>query len=197
MSDDLSNQTTGQGPRFLADYFDPRIKHLSVSFLRKLADHGQITTDSLIDFPESGIVFLLGKNGSGKSRFIDGLNALTKFEICEFPSISLIFEIPNIDTQLSFIEDLEKIQKEPWIDELIKRGHMAIEFCELSLTDVLLDSFIASSKTSASSFGFYVPWPEKGKDLLKDFGADEHDINEWEDRQDLYYKKMMNLILHG
>lgn len=189
MSDDKSDQTTGQGPRFLADDFDPKLKHLSVSFLRRLADHSQITTDSLINVPESGIVFLLGKNGSGKSRFIDGLNALSKFEICEFPSLSLIFEIPEIDTQLSFIEDLKKIHKEPWFEERIKRKEHLEEFCELSLTDVLLDSFIASSKTSASFFGFHTPWPDKDRDLLKDFGADEHDLHEWEDREDLYHKK--------
>ena len=192
MSDSGSNQTIGQGPRFLADDFDPKLKHLSVSFLRRLADSSDITTDSLVDVPESGVVFLLGKNGSGKSRFIDGLNALTKFEICEFPSMSLIFEIPNIDTQLLFIEDLEKIKQEPWLADFIKTTKVdrwGNEFCELSLTDVLLDSFIASSKTSASSFGFGIPWPEKGEHLLAHFGADPGDYRDWKDREYLYYQK--------
>ena len=206
MGDDAIGDLGHLGPRYLADDFDIKPKHLQISFIKESKEEeassfgvNRRRSESLVDIPESGIVFLLGKNGSGKTRFITGLTAFANSRTEEFPSVSLICEIPDLGSQLHFYDEMESLQKEEWFTDLCMDGHSDPEalkhmrqsqYCSLGFLTAVFDSFLACRVPS-------VPFPLRGlgkSELLKSFGADDVELEQWQKRADLF--DMQNTDYH-
>ena len=206
MGDDAAGDLDRPGPRYLADDFDIKPKHLQVSFIKESLDKEESSfgvnrrrSESLVEIPESGIVFLLGKNGSGKTRFITGLTAFANSGTEEFPSVSLICEIPNFESQLQFYDEMENLRQEKWFTDLCEDGYSnpdekkplyQRQYCSLGFFTAVFDSFLACQIPS-------VPFPLHGlgkSELLRSFGADDVELEQWQKRTDLF--DMQNTDYH-
>lgn len=187
MADDLVGEINSQNERFLTDGFDIRPKYLQISFESR-SDESALNYDpaklhrnseSIVNLPESGIVFLLGKNGAGKSRFLKGLEAYANGKTETFPSIGLICETPSLESQLNFYDELDHLAQ---FMKMEGKSNHKREYCRVDFTDILLDSFQACDEPS-------IPFPLielRKSQLLEVFGASNADIKLWKERQSTF-----------
>ena len=190
MTDSTENSSTTQRPRYLADEFDLDPKYLHVSFTktsestefhRAIDSSASSSSHSIVDLPKSGIVFLLGKNGAGKSRFLHGLEAFTRVKEEEFPSISLICEIPDNESYVEYKEERQVMIKPEFYNKL-EQVNFDLEYGDLHLNDALLSSFQSCPLPVVPQSGY----GSSGQEILRAFGCAEEDLAQWQKRKDLF-----------
>ena len=190
MTDSTENSSTTQRPRYLADEFDLDPKYLHVAFTKTsestefdpaFDSSARSSSHSIVDLPKSGIVFLLGKNGAGKSRFLHGLEAFTRAKEEEFPSISLICEIPDFESYVEYKEELRGMIK-PKFRSKVEEVGFYLKYGDLHLSDALLSSFQSCPLPVVPQSGYGSSGPE----ILRAFGCTEEDLAQWQKRKDLF-----------
>ena len=190
MTDSTENSSATQRPRYLADEFDLDPKYLHVAFAKTsestefdpaFDNSASSSSHSIVDLPKSGIVFLLGKNGAGKSRFLHGLEAFTRAKEEEFPSISLICEIPDIESYVEYKEELRGMIKPKFRNKVEDVG-FHLKYGDLHLSDALLSSFQSCPLPVLPQSGY----GSSGHEILRAFGCAEEDLVQWQKRRDLF-----------
>ena len=190
MTDSTENSSATQRPRYLADEFDLDPKYLHVAFAKTsestefdpaFDNSASSSSHSIVDLPKSGIVFLLGKNGAGKSRFLHGLEAFTRAKEEEFPSISLICEIPDIESYVEYKEELRGMIKPKFRNKVEDVG-FHLKYGDLHLSDALLSSFQSCPLPVVPETGY----GSSGQEILRSFGCAEEDLAQWQKRKDLF-----------
>lgn len=88
--------------------FDFKFEQLIIrykSFKFKYENFGFNTeSESRINLGRPGVIILLGKNGAGKSRFLNGLKVFGEKNLELTPQISLRYSVPTIEEHLEYLD---------------------------------------------------------------------------------------------
>lgn len=173
----------------LAKFYDLKFEKLIARY-QFLDDNfkKKIESDSCLALGRPGVVVLLGKNGSGKTRFINGLRLFGEKKWHETPLIVLSFSIPPIDEHIGYITAKEELFKSDEYQKLraeecprqtdgvyddIEEHEFDEKYCHLPFHDLIINSSIVSY-----SFSFREMFDiEKGEDVLVFFKFSEKEIN--------------------
>ena len=143
--------------------------------------------ESQLDFPKPGLTFLLGKNGSGKTKLLKGLSALSGDAKNNFPSINLIFDWPSKDllfqwaelAQESFIPPKPLIISKPEPREVNTEKDKQIG-SEPHSADLPLLSAVLSNIKSTLNPEFPAPFEDlTSQEVLEFFNFGQQSINKW------------------
>ena len=167
----------------LREAFDARFEKLLICyrspkspFLHELGLRTE--SESALSLGMPGVVILLGKNGSGKTRFLNGLDAFGKKQKNLSPEIILRYSIPSLEEHLSYLESREILQRnEDQVNEsnILQR----FEALDLPFHDVIIRT-VASSILNFSfreSFGF-----DTGEEILRYFGLPTTEVESFNQR---------------
>jgi energy-coupling factor transporter ATP-binding protein EcfA2 len=127
---------------------------------------------SVLELFEPGIHFLLGKNGSGKSRLINSLNAFSTNEDSAF-NISVIGKLPSQEK----IDGLTTAIMEyvPNVNSTTPEKVQQFQFANPTLLNCVIDSFWYRGRVYKDPFTFF-----SEREILEFFGFPINDINQWE-----------------
>ena len=103
----------------LSSFFDFKFDQLAVRY-RSLKEYGvfyRLDSESFINLGVPGAIILLGKNGAGKSRFLNGLKSFgeRQMPVSSVPSplanplISLRYSVPTVEEHLEYLEARKNI----------------------------------------------------------------------------------------
>jgi len=130
---------------------------------------------------------LLGKNGSGKSRFLKGLTALGDKQQIN-PQIILRFSIPSLEEHLEYLETKESVRqteefvfaKENAMRGWDREGHnYEKDIFNLPFHNALIEALVIPILNHSFRRQFGV---ETGQDVLKLFGLSESEIDAFNKR---------------
>jgi hypothetical protein len=175
----------------LANFYDLKFEKLIVRYQFLDNEFGykkQIESDSGLALGRPGVVVLLGKNGSGKTRFINGLRLFGEKKWQETPLVILSFSIPPIEEHIGYITAKEELvnsdeyqdlraeecprQTESVYDD-IEEHEFDKKYYYLPFHDLIINSSIVSYPFSFREM-FDI---EKGEDVLDFFKFSETEIN--------------------
>lgn len=175
----------------LAKFYDLKFEKLIARYQFLEDDFGfkkKIDSDSCLALGRPCVVVLLGKNGSGKTRFINGLKVFGEKKWHETPLIILSFPIPPIDEHIGYITAKEELVKSDEYQKLraeecprqtdgvyddIEEHEFDKKYYYLPFHDLIINSSIVSY-----SFSFREMFDiEKGEDVLVFFKFSEKEIN--------------------
>lgn len=175
----------------LANFYDLKFEKLIARYQFLDNEFGfkkQIESDSCLALGRPGVVVLLGKNGSGKTRFINGLRLFGEKKWQETPLVILSFSIPPIEEHIGYITAKEELvnsdeyqdlraeecprQTESVYDD-IEEHEFDKKYYYLPFHDLIINSSIVSYSLSFREM-FDI---EKGEDVLDFFKFSEKEIN--------------------
>jgi energy-coupling factor transporter ATP-binding protein EcfA2 len=143
--------------------------------------------DSQLDFPKQGLTFLLGKNGSGKTKLLKGISSLDGDSKNEFPNVTLVFDWPSRELLFQW----SKLASESFIPPLplnVVQSGSRVEKTEQLIrinsepftSDLPLLSAILSSITTALNPEFPSPFEDLTcEEVLQYFNFSQQDISDW------------------
>ena len=145
-------------------------------------------SESHLNLGLPGVIFLLGKNGTGKSRFLKGLKLFGDRQQELNPQISLKYSVPTIEEHLEYLNAKESVMQtkefvEQWEEEISewKMGGKQLEYDMFNLPfHVLIIDIIHSlmrDKSFKKDFGY-----ESGEAVLEYFGFPESEIDKYKKR---------------
>ena len=127
---------------------------------------------SVLELFDPGIHFLLGKNGSGKSRLINSLSAFSTNDNSAF-SISVIGKLPSQEKIYGLKTAIEEFV--PVVNSIIPPEIQRFEFANPTLLDCVIDSFWDRGRVYKDPFTFF-----SEREILEFFGFPKDEINRWE-----------------
>jgi len=127
---------------------------------------------SVLELFEPGIHFLLGKNGSGKSRLINSLSAFSTNDDSAF-NISVIGKLPSEDKIDGLTTAIEEFV--PDVNSVLPPKVQQFEFANPPLLNCVIDSFWDCGRVYKDPFTFF-----SEKEILEFFGFPKNDIDRWE-----------------
>jgi len=127
---------------------------------------------SILDLFEPGIHFLLGKNGSGKSRLIDSISAFSSTKRSAF-RISVIGKLPSQEKLSDLRIAIEEFT--PNMKDIRGEHSQKYRLTNPTFLSCVIDSFWEQSSVSQEPFTFF-----SGKEVLEYFGFSKEDIDKWE-----------------
>ncbi|QJR44086.1 energy-coupling factor transporter ATPase [Mycoplasma miroungirhinis] len=147
------------------------VNNISKEFDKKLPTHIQVLKDININFEEGEIISIIGHTGSGKTTFIEHLNALLlpdsgmiKFKNINIPNkkrgLSKKQEIPLVETDIEIINTKRKIKN---IKSIRKEVGVVFQFAEYQLFENTIEKDIIFGPVSMG-----VP-VEKAKQLARKY----------------------------
>ena len=127
---------------------------------------------SVLELFEPGIHFLLGKNGSGKSRLINSLSAFSTNDNSAF-NISVIGKLPSQEK----IDGLTTAIKEfvPDVSSTTPPEMQQFEFTNPTLLDCVIDSLWDCRRVYKDPFTFF-----SEREILEFFAFPKDEIDRWE-----------------
>ena len=175
----------------LANFYDLKFEKLIARYQflgNGFSSKRHIESDSCLALGRPGVVVLLGKNGSGKTRFINGLKVFGEKKWHETPLIILSFSIPPIDEHIGYITAKEELvnsdeylnlradecpRQTDGIYDDIEEHEFDKKYLYLPFHDLIISSLVMSY-----SFSFRETFDiEKGEDVLDFFKFSEKEIN--------------------
>lgn len=145
-------------------------------------------SESHLNLGLPSVIFLLGKNGTGKSRFLNGLKLFGNKQQELNPQISLKYSVPTIEEHLEYLNAKESVMQttefaEQWEEEISgwNLGGKQLEYDMFNLPfHVLIIDTIHSlmrDKSFKKDFGY-----ESGDAVLDFFGFSGSEIDEYKRR---------------
>ena len=175
----------------LQNLFDAQPKSILIQFEKSNPYINELPEpfgiESQLDFPKPGLTFLLGKNGSGKTKLLNGLSAISGDAKNNFPGINLIFDWPSKDllfqwaelARESFIPPKPLIIAKPEPSEVNTEKDTQIG-SEPNSADLPLLSAVLSSIKSTLNPEFPAPFEDlTSQEVLEFFNFDQQSINKW------------------
>jgi energy-coupling factor transporter ATP-binding protein EcfA2 len=186
----------------IEEAFDSRLESIIVK-LTEVRDEWQsflrddeVLAQSSFEIGRPGVTLLLGKNGTGKSRFVSSLAAFGRCETVatDGPGVWLRFVLPTGDDHLAYEEAVEAIR---WTDEhrqsirceidrwggdeSAEHAHEKDVF-NLRLQDLIISSFTESAYMEPLNLEFEFGTSSK-KGILELFGLSNEEIDSFTKRQ--------------
>lgn len=176
---------------FLNDYYDFKFDQLAVRY-RSLRDtyFYKFDSESFINLGMPGAIILLGKNGAGKSRFLNGLKSFGERQMTVTPDsysisnpvISLRYSVPTVEEHLEYLEAKKNIllndKSFQDVDDYFDLQRLREQKLNLYFHDLVIRSFATKALNSSfrDTFGF------ESVEVLKFFEFPEKEIKAFETR---------------
>ena len=173
----------------IAELFDLRFKCLLIRYQGSRPDLSGLTTlvdknaptfaasESIITLNDPGVVFLLGRNGSGKSTFLKSLVAFGE-GVRTQPQVVFRYAMPTEDEHFNYLETVESLLATSEFTQFERDYQLNLPFHE-SLIDSMTTSLVGHSFTR--QFGV-----ESASEVLELFGFSKTEISGFEDRYKWY-----------
>lgn len=182
----------------LSSEFDFKFDQLNVRYVSNSVSYisgGQFPqkdSESCLNLGRPGAILVLGKNGSGKSRFLKSLgfygqlslsnNSYRSFKPSRQPEISFRYSVPTIDENYEYLEArhnwLLNDDSFSQIDDFFELQQHKNEILNLFFHDALIRTICET----ALKLSFLVNFNVESKELLKHFGFTELEISRFEER---------------
>jgi energy-coupling factor transporter ATP-binding protein EcfA2 len=127
---------------------------------------------SVLELYEPGIHFLLGKNGSGKSRLINSLSAFSTNDNSAF-DVSVIGKLPSHEKINGLTTAIEEFV--PDVNSITPPEIQRFEFANPTLLNCVIDSFWDCRRVYKDPFTFF-----SEREILEVFGFPKDEIDRWE-----------------
>ena len=127
---------------------------------------------SVLELYEPGIHFLLGKNGSGKSRLINSLSAFSTNDNSAF-DVSVIGKLPSQEKISGLMTAIEEFV--PDVNSIMPPEIQRFEFANPTLLNCVIDSFWDCRRVYKDPFTFF-----SEREILEVFGFSKDEIDRWE-----------------
>lgn len=153
----------------------------------------QVLSESRLPTNRTGVTMLLGKNGSGKSRFLKALGSFTEFN-GRGPRIILRFAIPTIEQHLEYLDVVDGFKRRPeYADEVARTieeeggdfGTVDVRDFNLRFHDQLIESFTVPAYEAKRGFEL-VFGTTSSTELLDHFGFSEAEVEGFRNRRTRY-----------
>lgn len=187
----------------LQNLFDAQLKSILIRFDRENHYIGglyqRFGAESQIDFPQPGLTVLLGKNGSGKTNLLRGLNSLSGETKIQFPKIKLIFDWPSKNLLIEWAhlarESLVPLKPLKIMlgteNDLTSQSNTPTESPPHS-PDLPLMSTVISALKSPFNPEFPAPFEDlKSSEILQFFDFTDSQISHWQSMQ-AYKRNLLN-----
>jgi len=177
----------------LANFFDLKFEQLLVRYQsprnKNWRDHFGYETESEsnLTLGRPGVILLLGKNGSGKTRFLNGLQVFGEKKLEFAPSISLRYSVPPLDQHLGYLDAKENLMQTVEYQESRASQETEVHsveafdkyFINLPFHDLIIRSIVHPilNFSFRNKFDF-----ELGEEVLKFFEFSESEINAFKKR---------------
>lgn len=190
--------------RALRDMFDFKFVGMTVNYVEHKSGWNatilrdpSVASESLLRMTRTGASVLLGKNGSGKSRFLKSLNRFSAAENGD-PHVVLRFAIPTEEDHLDYLEVVESIKSRSDYAEAVRErvddwgndlGVEALdrELFNLGFHDLLIESFTVPAYKEVRGFKA-IFGTTSYSELLSHFGFADIEVAAFRDRQYDYHE---------
>ena len=148
----------------------------------------QSNSESHLNLGLPSVIFLLGKNGTGKSRFLKGLKLFGDKQQELNPQISLKYSVPTIEEHLEYLSAKESVMQtkefaEQWEQEISEwdLGGKQLEYDKFNLPFhvLIIDTIVSLMRDKSFKKDFDY---ESGDAVLEYFGFSESEIDEYKKR---------------
>ena len=148
----------------------------------------QTNSESRLNLGPPSVIFLLGKNGAGKSRFLNGLKMFGDRQRDLNPQINLEFSVPTIEEHLEYLNARESVMQtkefQERLDQVISEWNLGGEAYEKDMFDLPFHELIIKSivslildKSFQKNFGY-----DSGGEVLEYFGFSESETDAFKKR---------------
>lgn len=172
-----------------ASMFDPKPVWLEYRFLGE-DSHSPVKLTfgpvSTIKFPEPGLNFLLGKNGSGKTNLLRGTSNLAGLNKTTFPEVSVIYDWPSSDLMTQWHKIASEVfaktaeKNRVGTENALAENSLFLDF-KSRWNDIeipLMSSLLAATRNYVQSYPS--PFSEStGSDVLEYFDFSQTEIRGW------------------
>ena len=172
----------------LGEVFDIRFDQIVVRYRSPKGENGITATgfksdsESLLNLGMPGAIMLLGKNGTGKSRFLRGLRIFGDKQNELLPEIILRYSVPSVEEHLDYLDARETLANS---EEMLARMSTSDEpmFKKIKLNlpfhDLIIRTIVQSVLQASFHQNFGV---DSNEELLDYFGFEKKEIDAFNHR---------------
>jgi ABC-type branched-subunit amino acid transport system ATPase component len=168
----------------LHEVFDFKFDQLVVQYRAPEDSFGnfELQSESFLNFGRPGVIVLLGKNGAGKSRFLNGLKIFGKRQSIEDPAISLRYSVPTVEEYIEYSEARKSLVDELFVNH---NDFYALQFAKNKELNLFFhDAVIRSIAIKAIKSSFRDDFGVESLEMLQLFEFPESEINDFARRKE-------------